>query len=180
MTKDVSRTVHAQQAMEITDLFSYKFGALRFGTATPRRLKLLEPDGPSTAGGKQARQSLVLQTDDDPQKGLMLGWIDTAQSRSEVKALGALERLHQQRFGAPLDLGEAEYRRMVDELAGFLKIQRISVTEVDAPPAPAPLPTPRAPAASAGPSAGPGAGAFAVVFAAGIAVGLLLGYLVFG
>lgn len=178
MNKDVARTVHAQQAMEITDLFSYKFGALRFGHKTPRRLKLTEPDGPSTAGGLQARQPMVLQTDSEPPQTLAFGWVDSAQRTAEAKSLVALDTLHRQRFQRPLDLEADEHQRLLDELRGFLKIQKIELHEAVAPPPPAPLPRPSAPAPAAGD--GMNAATLAAVFGAGVAVGLLVGYLVFG
>ena len=181
MNKDVARTVHAQQAMEITDLFSYKFGALRFGHKTARRLKLQEPDGPSTAGGVQARQSLVLQTDGDAPQVLVFGWVDTAQRAAEVKSLVALQSLHRQRFQSDLDLEPDEHQRLVNELRGFLRIQKIDLMEVAATPMPAArpraTPPPPKPTAATGGLDVPTLGA---VFFAGIAVGLLVGYLVFG
>lgn len=177
MSKDASRTVHAQQAMEITDLFSYKFGALRFGQNQPRRLKLQEPDGPSTAGGLQARQSLVLLTDADPPQSLMLGWVDSAMRRSEVKAYSALKLLHKQRFQKPLDLEEEEFQRMIQELRGFLKIQKIEVIELEAAALPVPVVNRPAPAPAAAPD-NTNSLVFGA-FAAGLGLGLLIGYLVF-
>lgn len=180
MNKDVARTVHAQQAMEITDLFSYKFGALRFGHKTARRLKLQEPDGPSTAGGLQARQSIVLQTDADNPQTLVFGWVDSAQRTAEVKSMVALQTLHRQRFQTDLDLEPDEHQRLVDELRGFLKIQKIELIEVSAAPAPAARPKVTSPLPTPAPQAGPDLATLASVFGAGLAVGLLVGYLVFG
>ena len=175
MTQDPSRTVHAQQAMEITDLFSYKFGALRFGQSTPRRLKLQEPDGPSTAGGRQARQSLVLIPDGEAPQTTVLGWVDSVQRRGEIKSLAALGQHYRQRFDDALDLEVAEFDRMVAELRGFLKIQKIDLVMAEAPPAP--LPRPRAPAPQ--PDRGP-VGMVIAAFVTGIVLGFTLGYLVFG
>ncbi len=175
MSRDAARTVHSQQAMEITDLFSYKFGAQRFGEGQPRRLKLQAPDGPSTAGGLQARQSLVLLTDEEPPQTLMLGWIDSAMRRCEVKAHRALQLLHKQRFHKPLELSEAEFNRMVAELRGFLKIQKIDVFLIDSAPAAAAIPPRSTPA----PTKAPMNPAVLAGFAAGLCLGVLLGYLVF-
>lgn len=177
MSKDASRTVHAQQAMEITDLFSYKFGALRFGHVAPRRLKLQEPDGPSTAGGLQARQSLVLLTDADPPQTLMLGWVDSAARRSEVKAYSALKLLHKQRFQKPLDMEVEEFDRMIQELRGFLKIQKIEVVEIEA--AAVPTPAVNRPPPAAAPAPSTDSSVVIGAFAAGLGLGLLIGYLVF-
>lgn len=174
MDQDAARTVHSQQAMEITDLFSYKFGALRFGENQPRRLKLQAPDGPSTAGGLQARQSLVLLTDEEPPQTLMLGWIDSAMRRCEVKSHSALQLLHKQRFHKRLDFSEAEFNRLVAELRGFLKIQKIDIYLIDSAPAAAALPPRAAP-----PAKEPMNPAVVAGFAAGLCLGVLLGYLVF-
>ncbi|MCA9553757.1 MAG: hypothetical protein KC933_27195 [Myxococcales bacterium] len=183
-SREPSRTVHAQQAMELSDLFSYKFAALRFGRTPVRRLKLQEPDGPSTAGGRHARQSLVLVSDDDPHQSLVVGWVDTTMHRSEVKSLKSLDQVHQARFGRALDLEPPEWERLLAELRGFLRIHRIDVWEVDAAPA-APVkqnasnaptvivPRPQLTTPSPWPLA-------AAAFAAGVAVGLVLGYAVFG
>ena len=177
MNQDAARTVHAQQAMELTDLFSYKFGALRYGQKAPRRLELKEPDGPSTAGGKQARQALVLVDDGDPPQTMVFGWVDTTQRRCEVRSLPALGRQHQQRFSRPIDFEVAEHQRLVEDLRGFLKIQKIETVEVEPPPPPAPsspLPAPRAT-----PEPGASTGMVIGVFFAGLAVGLALGYALF-
>lgn len=178
MNQDAARTVHAQQAMELTDLFSYKFGAQRYGQKVPRRLKLQEPDGPSTAGGKQARQPLVLADESEPPQTMVFGWVDTTQRRCEIRALSALSRQHQQRFGRPIDFEAAEHQRLVEDLRGFLKIQKIEVVEVDNVPSPPPSVQTAAPAAAA--AEGASTGMVLGVFVAGVAVGLALGYVLFG
>ena len=174
---DHRHTVHAQQAFELSDLFAYKFDPIVFGKPHARRLQLREPDGPSTAGGRQARQSIVLVADHD-QETLVCGWLDVARKRSELKSWSSLSAQYQQRFQRALNLEQHEYERALRELETFLRIQKID-TYVTITPIAHPSP-PEAPKSERPEVPEESLTVLLGMLGLGIIIGFALGYLVFG
>jgi hypothetical protein len=171
------RTVHAQQAFELTDVFGYKFNPLTFGSVVKRRLRLMEPDGPSTAGGRQARQSLVLAPDDEEAAGaVVVGFIDVVQKTAEIRSYEAVSKQFAARYKKKFDLDRETFDLLVAELGGFLKIQKIDHKVVQS----APVPKRTQPEAPVDESGSSMAGPLLGMLALGILVGFGLGYLVFG
>lgn len=179
MEADTNRTAYAQAAFQFSDIFSFKFGPLRFGDAPARQLVLREPDGPSTAGGRQARQSLVLVPEDGSGGQVVCGWIDVPQKQSELRTHGLLDQQYVQRFGQNFDLDEVTYNGLLEELKGFLTVQKIDFHEVAPDPSvapPAPRPASSA-SATAAPQGGLAPGAVAAILTAGVGLGILAAYL---
>jgi hypothetical protein len=180
MSEHPNRTVHAQQAFELSDLFAYKFGPRAF---SGRRLRLMEPDGPSTAGGKLARQSMVLVADDPEGTNVVVGWVDGSARQSEVRTFAAVAQQFSARHGRPLDMKREDYEALIKDVETFLRIQKIDVKRVDSVPlppqrAPAPASSAAAPAESVAPQ---GAGSQGwLMLLAGLVLGFLFGFLVFG
>ncbi|MEL6185722.1 MAG: hypothetical protein AAFU79_13950, partial [Myxococcota bacterium] len=127
-------TLHAQQALQLTDLFEFKFARVVFGQKRPRRLELSKTDALSTAGGRQARQNMVLvATQDSGASPIVVGWVDAAQGRCELRSFRMLGRQFELRHGRGIDLEAEAYERLSTDLTAFLKIQKISVATVDEP-----------------------------------------------
>ena len=61
MSPEASRTFHASQALELSELVNMRFARLRYGSADPMVVRMREPDGPSTDAGRKARHPLLLQ-----------------------------------------------------------------------------------------------------------------------
>ncbi len=122
-----SRTFHANQAVQISDLVSIKFAEQRFGTSQPRVLRVTEPDGPSTDGGLKARQSVILVPEgaETSAGAVICGFIDVSRRSAELRPYAAVSQQHQSRFGAPLDISKLEYERCLTELHEFLRSQAI-------------------------------------------------------
>ena len=175
MSNDPQRTEFAQQAFEFTDLFAYKFASLIYGGQRPRRVRLTETDGPSTAGGRHARQPLLLVPDRGDGK-LVLGWIDVTQRQAEIRTYEILREQFAARYSTPIDLERGAYDRLRRDLDGFLKLQKFEVRNASA----------QAKSASRAPTVVNPAQAknmpvvLSIVFLAGILVGLSLGYITFG
>jgi hypothetical protein len=170
---DPNRTVHAQQAFELTEVFHYKFGHLFFGQARPRKLKILEPEL-STAGGKRARQSLVLIPDDGDSGNLVIGWLDAPARTAELRSFNVVRQQFQARFNSEIDIKREEYDALIDDLRGFLKIQKIDHKIVEA----AVGPAPKKPAAErAAPRAD--TNVMLAMLSIGMLFGFFLGYVVF-
>lgn len=169
MDERPAATMHAQQGFELADIFAYKFKGRTVGSP-PRRLVLREPDGPSTAGGKQARQSLVLIS--DAGDAVVCGWVNRSAKTAEIRSHGYLrEQLHQ-RKGADFDVPAAEYEALMKEVAAFLRVSKLDVQRVERPP------PPRAELRDA-PEAPAGAPLW-LILGVSVLAGVALGYLLFG
>ena len=174
MSDDPHRTIHAQQAFELTEVFQYKFGHVIFGQARPRRLKLLEPEL-STAGGKRARQSLVLTPDDGEVGNLVIGWLDAPARAAELRSYNVVKQQFQARFNTDIDLKREEYDALVDDLRSFLKIQKIDHKIVEAAVGPQPQ---KKPAVEA-PPPNPNVSIMLAMLSIGMLIGFAIGYIVF-
>ena len=173
MNPGPSRTHHANQAVAIKELLALRFAEERFGDAAPRALKVSEPDGPSTDGGRKARQSLVL-ADTDGATSLVCGWIDVAKRVAEVRAFAVVNQQHQARHHRPLDIPREDYNRFAGELSSFLETQGIETHQRKAPPRQASsIPRP----ARATPISGD---TLFVAAAFGVLIGFALAFIVFG
>ena len=126
MMDDPERTEFAQQAYDFADLFAYRFNRQPYGRNRVRRLRLTEPDGPSTAGGRQARQPMLL-VPDRGDGNLVLGWIDTTQRLAEIRTYDALKEQFKARFSMPIDLERTAYDQLRQDIDSFLRIQKIDV-----------------------------------------------------
>jgi hypothetical protein len=131
MEERPAATMHAQQGFEFADVFAYKFEGRTVGSP-PRHLVLREPDGPSTAGGKQARQALVLQN--EAGDALVCGWVNLSEKTAEVRSHAYLRQQFLQRKGAPIDVPHAEYEALIKEVAAFLGVNKLDVRRVERPP----------------------------------------------
>jgi hypothetical protein len=124
----VSRTHFADQAAHTSDLINLKFAEIRFGTTTKRMLRVRDVDGPSTDGGRKARQSIVLQAEDNAGgAAIVCGWIDVVAHNAEMKSYVIVAQSYQDRYGVPLDIARSEYARAIDQLVAYLRELRIDV-----------------------------------------------------
>lgn len=172
MSEQPSHTIHAQQALEFADVFAYKFKGRKVGNP-PRHLRLNEPDGPSTAGGRQARQSMVLVNDQGDT--LVMGWVDMANKTGELRAFSYVATQFHDRKGHVIDVAQADYDGLLAEVESFLRGHKVDVHRSDRAPSQASGVRPQ-PAAASG---GRGMGVWLAI-AAGIVLGVVLGYIVFG
>src|SRR5262245_45155356 len=122
MTPEESRTVHASQAAHVSDLINLKFATKTFGTEVKRYLRATEPDGPSTDGGRKARQALMLITKDEMAHGggTVCGFIDVTSFSAELRTYAVVSSHFTQRYGKPFDVSKGEYDRMQEQLEGYL------------------------------------------------------------
>mgnify|MGYP000022013930 CR=1 FL=1 len=137
MSLEPSRTFHANQAVQLSDLVALKFNDARFGTGTPRVLKVSNPDGPSTDGGLKARQSIVLvhEGSDTNAGAIVVGWLDVSRRSAELRPYASVNQQQQARFGTQLDVSKLEYERCVADLHDFFRTQGIdSRVQVATPP----------------------------------------------
>lgn len=125
---DPSRTYHASQALELKDLLTVRFSGHRFGTNHPRVLHVSEPDGPSTDGGRKARQNIILSPEGGAEGGtVVIGWMDGSRKMAELKPYAMVTQPYQQRYHQPLDLTKMDYDHLIAEMTDFMKGQMIDV-----------------------------------------------------
>src|SRR4051812_4799447 len=103
-------TEFAMKALDLADLFKMMVGGLPLDGKY--MVELSAPDGPSTAGGKQALQHIKLV----PQGGgstIVAGSASRAENFAEIRTYEHLQALHSQRFkGQSLPLGQDGYENL--------------------------------------------------------------------
>ena len=124
-SSDANRTLHASQAFRVSELLELKFAMHTLGSQVVRQLKVVGIDGPSTDGGRKARQSMTLADRKDQVAGLVVGYLDVPRRTAELKSYVVLADEHRKRHHHPLDFSLGDYDRFVKEVTGFLKGQGI-------------------------------------------------------
>jgi hypothetical protein len=162
---NVKYTQVAAKAVSLAELFEARFeqgldGPVRF------RVELSAPDGPSTAGGKQAMQHIKLIPADGAAT-IVIGSANTTRQVAEIRTFEHVAELFAQRYrGARLPIDVTRYRDLTQALASFFKAMKMTVTFAEAEGAPV---GPPAPIAAAG-----GGGARALIIGLGVTVALLV------
>lgn len=143
MTMDPSRTHHANQALALADLINLKFSPERYGTENPRYVKVREPDGPSTDGGRKARQAILLcSAKDEEGGGLVCGFVDVMKRVAELRSYVVLKQSFESRYHAEMDLSRGEHGRFLEKMRDFLEVQGFEVRVTNAPRGPSVLAQP--------------------------------------
>jgi hypothetical protein len=124
---DYKYTQVAAKAVSLSELFAARFergleGPVRF------KLELSAPDGPSTAGGKQALQHIKLV----PEGGgpnVVIGSASTTRMTAEIRTYEHVADLYAQRFhGAKLPVDVTRYYELGQALATFFRAMHMNVT----------------------------------------------------
>lgn len=173
-----ARTAFASKALELSEMFMIKFGRRGFGGAISRTLHVAAPEE-STAGGKRAREpiSLVPAAGADGST-LVVGWMNVADNRAELRAFSVLDAIHRQRFGSGVDLVRADYETFLDEARRFFAEEAIAFElATEAPPPPAARGPSRESAAA--PAAGVSLGLVGLLLVLTVALGVGIGWLLF-
>lgn len=140
-TDAAERTSYAAEAQEIGVLFRHRFRMRKYGLAPKRRLRLADGVGVSTGGGQQARRYIVLVKEVDETNGAMvIGWIDSAARKAQVRSFERVSQQYYARFKKPFDMTEDTYGQAAGELRDFLVVNNMRPEEVGLDPALAPPP----------------------------------------
>jgi translation initiation factor IF-2 len=127
---DYRYTHVAAQAANLAELFDARFtngldGPVHF------RVVLSAPDGPSTAGGKQALQHIKLV----PESGglaVVIGSANTTRMIAEIRTYEHIATLYAQRFrGAKIPVDVARYYELGRALTAFFRSMKMKVTFAD-------------------------------------------------
>lgn len=183
-----ARTAFASKALELSDMFMIKFSRRAFGGAVPRAVHVAAPEE-STGGGKQAREAIsLIPAGGAPGGTLVIGWMNVAENRAELRTYDVLAEMHRLRFGNALDLTQTDYEGFLDEARRFFSEEGIQLELASEAPAPPPVRS----AAPEKPERGVlatvasmdeelrfGVGAVSAMVVAAVTLGLGLGWLLF-
>jgi len=124
----IKRTQFAQAAFDFAGYFTATFSSLQVAGSAVRRPVLVAPQEMSTAGGRKAKQHIVLQADGGAVNAVTVGWIDLSVGQTCLRTYGCLQQMHAQRFGArPFDLDPQSYQAFFDRACQFFSSQGMRV-----------------------------------------------------
>ncbi|WP_342376089.1 hypothetical protein NVS55_33155 [Myxococcus stipitatus] len=114
------RTMYANHSALLAEQLRDALSKKVYGRGPHRVLRIDEPEGPSTAGGKLARQAISLV----PRKGsgpsLMCGWVDVSKREAQLRAYDGVARRYEAHHGEPLELQPEEYERFLGDVEDAL------------------------------------------------------------
>lgn len=114
-------TSHAQEAVNAAELINSAFKKRTLGSAVPRRLEVAPPSGPSTSGGKKARQPITLVQPALQAPAVMIGFLDVAQKSAGLRDYELVARQYEGRFRASFETSKDEYQALCSDLTGMLE-----------------------------------------------------------
>jgi hypothetical protein len=124
-------TMFATQALGLAALFQALTSKHRLGGSPAYVPQLAAPDGPSTAGGKQALQhvSLIPEGGGDT---IVIGNANTVEKRAELRSYRHVARTYSQRWkGARLPFEKEPYEELIKQIQVFFSSQSFTVTVID-------------------------------------------------
>lgn len=114
------RTMFANHSALLAEQLRDALGKKMYGRGPHRVLRIDDPEGPSTGGGKQARQSISLV----PRKGtgpsVVCGWVDVSKRESQLRSFEGVARRYEAHHGEPLELAPEEYERFLHDVEDVL------------------------------------------------------------
>lgn len=127
------RTQVANQAASLSETVTDGFDDFRMGAAS-YCVELMGPEGPSTGGGAQARQSIRLVPRRPGYAVVVAGTVDPVTSTAEVRTFEHVAVLHELRFRRPLEITSDEYTAFLRKLDVVLNLARVRSKRVPTPP----------------------------------------------
>lgn len=114
------RTAFSTRAVLIADLLRDTFSRRFFGRSPYRVLRVDEPEGPSTAGGRLARQSISLVAREGSAPSVVCGWVDASKEEAQLRGYESVARRYEAHHGVELDLAPEHYERFLEDLVKTL------------------------------------------------------------
>jgi hypothetical protein len=114
-------TVMAREGVNAAEVVNAAMKKREVGKETPRRIEVIAPHGPSTSGGKRARQSITLVSVSGQGAGLMCGFLDVAQKKVALRDYTLVAEQYRKRFGTQFDVTAEEYTALSTQLSGMLE-----------------------------------------------------------
>jgi hypothetical protein len=141
-----NRTMFATHAALFADRLRDKLSKKIYGRNPHRVLRIDEPEGPSTAGGLLARQSISLIPRRGAAPTIFCGWVDVAKKEAQLRSHESVARRYEAHHGSAIDISPEDYERCLDDLvnaliAGDIKVRVIVPEESASAQAPSPAPS---------------------------------------
>lgn len=111
----------ARQGVNAAEVVNAAMQKRLLGATTPRRIEVIAPNGPSTSGGKKARQSITLTPAEGSKASVVIGFLDVAAKSFELRAYQVIAQQYRQRFGHAFDGTPEEYAGVARELTKVLE-----------------------------------------------------------
>jgi translation initiation factor IF-2 len=127
------RTRVANQAASLAETVNEGFDEFHMG-AGDYVVELSMPEGPSTGGGAQARQSIRLVPRRKGYSIVIAGTVDPVTSTAELRTFEHVAVLHELRFKQPLEISGEEYADFLAKADVVLNLARIKAKRVGPPP----------------------------------------------
>jgi hypothetical protein len=121
-------TVLAREGVNVAELINTALRKRPIGKAVQRRVEVIAPHGPSTSGGKKARQSITLAPVSGGGPAIMVGHLDVAQKVAELRDHAAVAQQYRARFGSEFDITAEEYQTVAKDLSGLLGTMGFRIT----------------------------------------------------
>jgi hypothetical protein len=120
-------TRNAGEALNAAELINTALKKRVIGSVVARRVEVAPPSGPSTSGGRKARQSITLVqaslgSPPSPQHAaaIMIGFLDVAQKVANVREYELVAKQYEARFRSPFETTKEEYQELTKDLLGML------------------------------------------------------------
>ncbi|WP_164018908.1 hypothetical protein [Pyxidicoccus trucidator] len=114
------RTMFANHSALLAEQLRSALSSKMYGRGPHRVLRIDEPEGPSTAGGKLARQAISLV----PRKGtgpsVMCGWVDVSKREAQLRNFEGVAKRYESHHGEPLEMQAEEYERFLQDVEEVL------------------------------------------------------------
>ncbi|MCP3100317.1 hypothetical protein LZ198_15715 [Myxococcus sp. K15C18031901] len=121
------RTMFANHSALLAEQLRTALAKKMYGRNPHRVLRVDEPEGPSTAGGKLARQAISLV----PRKGsgpsVVCGWVDVSKREAQLRNFEAVAKRYESHHGEPLVLAQEEYEKFLQDVEAVLVQSTIKV-----------------------------------------------------
>ncbi|RYZ39821.1 MAG: hypothetical protein EOO71_18475 [Myxococcaceae bacterium] len=121
------RTMFATHSALLAERLKSELQHKIYGRTPHRILRVDEPEGPSTAGGKQARQAISLVDRKGAAPALVAGWVDVAKGQASLRNHDAVAKRYEFQHGSPLELLPEEYDKFLTDVEEVLRTSAIQV-----------------------------------------------------
>jgi hypothetical protein len=113
-------THNAEEGLNAAELINSALGKRVIGSVAPRHIEVAPPSGPSTSGGKKARQPITLVQTSQPAPAVMIGFLDAAHKTAGIREYELVVRQFEARFRFAFETTPDEYQALTKDLAGML------------------------------------------------------------
>lgn len=114
------RTTFANHSALLAEELRAALSKKMYGRGPHRVFRIDEPEGPSTAGGKLARQSISLVPRKGTAPSLICGWVDVAKREAQLRNFEAVAKRYEAHHGEPLEMRADEYERFLADVEEVL------------------------------------------------------------